>query len=49
MRFRNGRDLFIGELDSEIVEAYETYIIKTLGLKKKKHIFILYGHFTSHL
>ena len=27
MRFRNGRDLFIGELDSEIVEAYETYII----------------------
>lgn len=41
MRFRNGRDLFIGELDSEIVEAYETYIIKTLGLKKNTSSFYM--------
>ena len=41
MRFRNGRDLFIGELDSEIIEAYETYIIKTLGLKKNTSSFYI--------
>ena len=41
MRFRGGRDLLIGELDSEKVEAYETYIIKTLGLAKNTSSFYM--------
>lgn len=40
MRFRNGRDFFIGDMDSDIVAAYETYM-KSIGLRKNTSSFYI--------